>query len=67
MVLFFSLLNVEAIPGGCPTVGPSPLHNCVDGIVFRNITMPGTGKGEWKDLMLRAVPDDFTISCVLLT
>ncbi|KAL3908255.1 MAG: hypothetical protein SGARI_003146, partial [Bacillariaceae sp.] len=27
------------------SVGPSEYHNCVDHITFRNITMPGTGKG----------------------
>lgn len=27
------------------SVGPSLDHNCVDGVVFRNISMPGTGKG----------------------
>ena len=27
------------------SVGPTPKHNCVDGITFHNISMPGTGKG----------------------
>lgn len=27
------------------SVGPRRNHPCVDGVVFRNVTMPGTGKG----------------------
>ena len=28
------------------SVGPSPFHNCVDNVIFRNVTMPKTGKGK---------------------
>ena len=28
------------------SVPPKVEHNCVDGVVFRNITMPGTGRGK---------------------
>lgn len=31
------------------SVGPVRGHNCVDGVIFRNISMPGTGKGK-KDI-----------------
>lgn len=27
------------------SVGPTTNHPCVDGVIFKNITMPGTGKG----------------------
>jgi polygalacturonase len=30
------------------SVGPTSEHNCVDGVIFRNISMPGTGKGKKK-------------------
>lgn len=28
------------------SAGPMLEHNCVDGVIFRNISMPGTGKGK---------------------
>lgn len=28
------------------SVGPTLHHSCVDGVIFRNISMPGTGKGK---------------------